>query len=167
MWIQLKLTASLQYSDITMSMMVSQITSVSIVYHLFWPRWQKTSKLRVTGHCDDRKYQSSASLAFVRGIHRWPVNSPHKGPVMQKMLPFDDVIMFWPVNIYHHSGAQFRDLIDHLEVNVVSTVPDGEAWNARPFAGTIMTMIWVYICTMHVCNWHFNSVRPSDAYMHL
>ena len=36
-------------------------------------------------------YQSSASLAFVRRIHRWPVNSPHKGPVT--LFPFDDVIM--------------------------------------------------------------------------
>ena len=36
---------------------------------------------------------SSASLAFVRGIHRWPVNSPHKWPVMRKMFPFNDVIM--------------------------------------------------------------------------
>ena len=42
---------------------------------------------------DQRKHQSSASLAFVREIHRWPVNSPHKGPVAQKMFPFDDVIM--------------------------------------------------------------------------
>ena len=40
-----------------------------------------------------KKHQSSASLAFVRGIHRWPVNSPHKGPVTRKMGPFDDVIM--------------------------------------------------------------------------
>ena len=40
-----------------------------------------------------RKHQSSASLAFVRAIHRWPVNSPHKWPVTQKMFPFDDVIM--------------------------------------------------------------------------
>ena len=30
---------------------------------------------------------------FVRGIHRWPVNSPHKGPVTRKLFPFDDVIM--------------------------------------------------------------------------
>ena len=44
---------------------------------------------------DERKHQSSASLAFVREIHQWPVNSPHKGPVTQKMFPFDDVIMFW------------------------------------------------------------------------
>ena len=39
------------------------------------------------------KQQSSASLAFVWGIHRWPVNSPHKWPVTRKMFPFDDVIM--------------------------------------------------------------------------
>ena len=39
------------------------------------------------------KHQSSASLAFVRGIHRRPVNSPHKWPVTRKMFPFDDVTM--------------------------------------------------------------------------
>ena len=39
------------------------------------------------------KHQSSASLAFVRGIHRWPVNSPHKGSVTRKIIPFDDVII--------------------------------------------------------------------------
>ena len=44
---------------------------------------------------DQRKHQSSASLAFMRGIHRWPVNSPHKGPLTRKMFPFDDVIMHW------------------------------------------------------------------------
>ena len=44
-----------------------------------------------------RKHQSSASLAFVRGIHRRPVNSPHKGPVTRKMFPFDDVIMMFCV----------------------------------------------------------------------
>ena len=42
---------------------------------------------------DQRKHQSSASLAFVRGIHRRPVNFPHKWPVTRKMFPFDDVIM--------------------------------------------------------------------------
>ena len=39
-----------------------------------------------------RKHQSSASLAFVWGIRRWPVNSPHKWPVTRKMFPFDDVV---------------------------------------------------------------------------
>ena len=42
---------------------------------------------------DQRNHQSSASLAFVRGIHQWLVDSPHKGPVTQKMFPFYDVIM--------------------------------------------------------------------------
>ena len=41
---------------------------------------------------DQSKHQSSASLAFVRGIHWWPMDSPHKGPVMQKMFPFDDAM---------------------------------------------------------------------------
>ena len=42
---------------------------------------------------DERKHQSSASMAFVRGNSPGPVNSPHKGPVTRKMFPFDDVIM--------------------------------------------------------------------------
>ena len=42
---------------------------------------------------DQRKHQSSASLAFVRGIHHWTVNSPHKGPLTREMVPFHDVIM--------------------------------------------------------------------------
>ena len=64
-----------------MSMMASQITSASIVY------------LAVCSGSDQSKHQSSASLAFVRGIHRWPVNSFHKGPVTRKMFPFDDIIV--------------------------------------------------------------------------
>ena len=42
---------------------------------------------------DQRKHQSSASLAFVRGIRRSPVNSPYKGPVTREMFLFDDVIV--------------------------------------------------------------------------
>ena len=49
-----------------------------------------------------RKHQSSASLAFVRGIHRWPVNYPHKGPVTRKLFPFDDVIMACVAELGHH-----------------------------------------------------------------
>ena len=44
---------------------------------------------------DQRTHQRSAPLAFVRGIHRWPVNSLHKGQITRKMFPFDDVIMFF------------------------------------------------------------------------
>ena len=66
-----------------MSVIASLITSLTIVYS------------SVYSGADQRKHQSSASLAFVRGIHRRPVNSPHKGPVTRKMFPFDDVIMCW------------------------------------------------------------------------
>ena len=64
-----------------MSAMASPITSLTIVYSA------------VYSGKDERKHQSSASLAFVWEIHRWPVNSPRKGPVTRKMSPFDDVIM--------------------------------------------------------------------------
>ena len=48
-------------------------------------------QITVCSGTDQRKSQSSVSLAFVRGIHRWPVDSPHKGPVTQKMCPLDDI----------------------------------------------------------------------------
>ena len=73
-----------QYNDIIMSTIVSQITSLTIV-HL--------TCLSAYSGADQRKHQRSMSLAFVRGIHQWTVNSPHKGPVTLKMFPFDDVIM--------------------------------------------------------------------------
>ena len=65
----------------TMGAISSQITSLTVVYST------------VYSDADQRKYQSSAPLAFVRGIHRGPVNSPHKWPVTRKMFRFDDVIM--------------------------------------------------------------------------
>ena len=71
---------SVHYNDVIMRTMASQITSLTIVYPT------------VYSGAYQRKHQSSASLAFVRGIHRWPVNFPHKGPVTRKMFPFDDVI---------------------------------------------------------------------------
>ena len=42
--------------------------------------------------CRSKKHHSSASLAFVRGIAWWPLNSTHKSPATRKMFPFDDVI---------------------------------------------------------------------------
>ena len=73
--------ASKLYDDVIMTTMSSKITSLTIVYST------------VYSGADQRKHQSSASLAYVRGIHRGPVNSPHKWPVKRKMFPFDDVIM--------------------------------------------------------------------------
>ena len=72
----------------------SQITSLTIVYST------------VYSDADQRKYQSSASLAFVRGIHPRPVNSKHKLPVTRKMFPFDDVIMCGMCNV-NNSGENW------------------------------------------------------------
>ena len=70
------------YNDVIMRPMVSQITSLTIVYPTFYS--------------GSDQHQSSASLAFVQGIRRLSVNFPHKGPVTRKLFPFDDVIM-WPM----------------------------------------------------------------------
>ena len=75
------LNRTLHYSDVIMSAMASQITSLTIVCSTIY------------SGADQRKHQSSAPLAFVRGIHRGPVNSPHKWPITRKMFPFDDFIM--------------------------------------------------------------------------
>ena len=50
-----------------------------------------TSQIAVYSGTGQRKHQTSASLAFVRGIHRWPVNSPHKWPVTRKIFH----VMLW------------------------------------------------------------------------
>ena len=72
----------IHYNDVIMGAVASQITCLTIVYST------------VYSGADQRKHQSSAPLAFLcEGIHRSPVNSPHKGPVARKMFPFDDIIM--------------------------------------------------------------------------
>ena len=68
------------YTYVIMGTIASQITNLTTVY----------------SDADQRKYPSSASMAFVRGIHRRPVNSPHKWPVTRKMFPVDDVFMIIP-----------------------------------------------------------------------
>ena len=73
---------SFHYTDLIMSAMASQITSLTIVY-----------STAHSGTADHIKHQRSASLTFVRGIHQWLVNSPHKRPGTRKMFIFDDVIM--------------------------------------------------------------------------
>ena len=75
---------SLHYDDFIMGAIASHINSLTIVYST------------VYSGADQSKHQSSASRAFVWGIHWGPVNSPHKWPVTRKMFPFDDVIMDGP-----------------------------------------------------------------------
>ena len=81
------------YNDVIIGVIASQITSLAIVYSA------------VYSDADQRKHHSSGSLAFVRRIHRWPVNFPHKWPVTRKM--FDDVIMNSP-NVWCQSQLWLR-----------------------------------------------------------
>ena len=80
------------YNDVIMGPTASQITSLTTV------------NSTVYSDADKKKHQSSASLTFVRGIHRGPVNSPHKWPVTRKMFPFDDVIIHLLPHWHGHNG---------------------------------------------------------------
>ena len=118
-----------------MGTMASQITNLTSVYSTVY-----------SGVCQ-RKHQSSASLAFVRGLHRWPVNSPHKWPVTRKMFPFDDVIMdifkrshiqnvhsyyLRPIHLYHNifgltvlfSGHPRHTLSTWIKNNLFAAFPE-------------------------------------------
>ena len=66
--------STMHYNDVIMSAMASQSTGVSIAFST------------VGSGADQRKRQTSASLAFVRRIHRWPVNSPRKRPVTREIF---------------------------------------------------------------------------------
>ena len=67
--------------DVMMSTMTSQIIITSIVYST------------VCSGAYHRTYQSSAELAFVRGIQWSSVNFQHKGSITRVMFPFDDIII--------------------------------------------------------------------------
>ena len=74
--------------------MANQTTSLTIVYPAVYSGAYQI------------KHQSSASLAFVRGIHRSSVNSSHKWPATRKMFPFDDVILHGCLHVIMHIVAK-------------------------------------------------------------
>ena len=69
--------SNLHYSDVIMGAMTSQITGVSIVYSTV---------------CSGGD-QSTACLAFVRGIHRWRGKFPAQRAINAENVSIDDVIM--------------------------------------------------------------------------
>ena len=79
-----------------MGSIASQITSLTIIYPAVYSDAEQT------------KHQRSVSLAFVRGIHRSPVNSPHKWPVTRKMFPFDDIIISC---VFHEKPLQMYETV--------------------------------------------------------
>ena len=106
-------------NDVIIGTMASQITSLAIVYST------------VYSGADQAKHQSSASLAFARGIHWWPVNSPHKGPVTRKMFPFHDVIM--------------RCFQSHFPMSIVIVRPRFH-WNLLPGVPLTVAQNWQTQC---------------------
>ena len=79
-----------------------------------------------------KKHQSYVSLAFVRGIYRSPVSSPHKGSVTRKTFPFDDAIMnrclLSPVSLY-----QLWPYIVHSRYLAVSFAQTTQKRHSLPF----------------------------------
>ena len=111
-----------------MSEIASQITCISIVC--------STS----CSDADQRKHQNSASLAFVRGIHRWPVDSPHKGPVAWKMFPFDDVMLPWKFPCCMHITLQLTVPIGRTACNIDGLVQ-------RCGNSSVLAMVLLQSCT--------------------
>ena len=108
-----------------------------------------------------KKYQSSASLAFVRWTHWWAVNSPHKGLVRRKMFPFDDVIMVCvnhPVffcNFYSHWQNQLIGLIMLSWLLILLKVRN------KITQLTDFIIIWQY---WKICTWS-NRTGGSDSFV--
>ena len=100
---------------------------------------------------DQRKHQSSASLAFVWGIHRWPVNSPHKWPVTRKMFPFDDVIVKWIFfneNLWISIEISLK-FVPEGRINNIPPLVQIMAWRCpgdKPLSEPMLVRLPTYIC---------------------
>ena len=118
------------YNDVIMGTIGSQITSLTIVY---------------SADAVQRKHQSSASLAFVRWIHRWPANSPHKWPVTRKIFPFDDVIKTFDRNkIVTHQGRATHICVGKLTVRpTMIQIMACRLFGAKPLSESMLAHCWL------------------------
>ena len=127
--------------DVIMSAMASPITGVSIIF------------LIICSGADQRKRQSSASLAYVRGNPRQPVNSPRKGPVTRKMFSFDDVIMDVLIKLQLHRNSMHTMKYLTMMRNFDTLCHTSSAYQTNK--RTHILYIYIYIpssCT-RVWNW--------------
>ena len=103
-----------------MSATTSQITGVSIVCST------------VGSGADQRKHQSSASLTFVRGIQRWPVNSSHKRPVKTQktfhLMTSWLEILVCADEIDAASTPQFDGLLQDCNISVANALEILQSW---------------------------------------
>ena len=175
------ITTYFHYNVVIMSAMVSQTTSFMIVYST------------VYSGTDQRKHQSSASLAFVRGIHWWLVNSPHKGPVTQKMFPFDYIIStYLPVFLCSMAALHQAALVGNtnimqalLENGIMVDIKDNKGEKNKEISILISVNIStfeksrIFKCTFYIFwwsilskyelrwfggnYWWWNNIRPGDC----
>ena len=95
----------------------------------------KTLNLLVTGLCEGNS----------RVIHRWPVNSPHKGPVTWKIFPFDDVVMCSICSAYLE-GQQ------HAWSNWLLQATPNNLDLATPFMWPHIKAEWcIYVSDVYMC----------------
>ena len=137
---------SLHYCDVIMGAIASQITSLIIIYST------------VYSDVDQGKHQSSVSLAFVRGIHRWPVNSPHKWPVTRKMFPFDDVIMESTfIKLFHFTAWE--------AFHTQKLNNDGH----NPWHDYMYVILWVVLWPDTQLRWDYDSIinKPNARVIYL
>ena len=125
-----------------MDTVASEITSLTIVY------------TTVYSDADQSKHQSSASLAFVWGIHRGPVNSPHKWPVTRKMLPFDDAIMLCKANNIH---ARLMNRCSWTTVFLGRRL----GLNPQPWDPCPMLYRFSYLSAEEMCKRQINAIHVS------
>ena len=127
---------SITVKSSVMNAMASQIAGVPVIYST------------VCSRGDQRKHESSASLAFVRGIHRWPVNSPHKGSVTRKKFHLMTSLCryhgrWWFGILMEVSHDKTRQFLSCYRLTLV-TKPMG--W--RPPARVKMTHCYCYRCSL-------------------
>ena len=86
---------------------IIKVTSKWALWRLKSPAFGKFAQPFVQAQIKNIKdpRQRSASLAFLRGIHRWPAESPRRGLEMRKMFSFDDVIMHCEINISKNDSS--------------------------------------------------------------
>ena len=132
-----------------MSPMASQITSLTILYSTIY------------SDTDQRKHQSSVTLAFMRGINRWPVNSPHKGSVTRKICPFDDVIML-KKGLYglgpNELDKEFPTIFGHATIRINNDLgfnslgPSDAIWRWRSWSTLVQVMACCLTAPSHYLN---------------
>ena len=126
------------YNDVIMDTIASQITSLTIVYSI------------VYSDADKGNHQSSASLAFVRVIHRGPVNSPHKWTVTRKMFPFDDVIMQIHWLMRHHTQRLMSYIHIFTIFRFIIVIADGISPSRSHYRPSHLWYIYILYYILHI-----------------